>query len=157
MRYCLGLDLFVLFLWLFKTNCDINFIFLCFTAWLVYINNSGAPVFNMLAKSMSCGNICFFNQHYQPGKTTSQVLVVMIKYLVFVSFELHCGRCNICNIFGFNYCCTRNCDREKCYAYVVKRLVIYKGVVNSETRNFPIKGFYLKGLESILIGNGLLG
>ena len=34
--------------------------FLCFTVWLVDINNSGAPVFNILAKSKSCGNICFF-------------------------------------------------------------------------------------------------
>ena len=45
-------------------------------------------MFNMLATSKSRANICFFNQHYQPGKITSQVLVLMIEYLVAVSFEL---------------------------------------------------------------------
>ena len=66
----------------------INYSFLCFTVWLVNINNSGTVVFNMLATSKSRANICFFNQHYQPGKITSQVSVLMIEYLVAVSFEL---------------------------------------------------------------------
>ena len=29
-----------------------------------------------------------FEQHYQPGKTTSQVSVLMVEYLVVVYFEL---------------------------------------------------------------------
>ena len=37
---------------------------------------------------------------------------------------------NIC----FNYFCSRNCDRGKCYAYVVKGLIIKKRVVDSEKR-----------------------
>ena len=39
----------------------------------------------MLATSKSCGNICFFDQHDLPG---SQVSVLIIEYLVAVSFEL---------------------------------------------------------------------
>ena len=66
----------------------INYIFLCFIVWLVNRNNSGAAVFNMLASSKSCGNKFLFDQHYQPGKLTSQVSVLMIEYLVSVSFEL---------------------------------------------------------------------
>ena len=37
----------------------ISYSFLCFTAWLVNINNSEAAVFKTLAPSKSCGNICF--------------------------------------------------------------------------------------------------
>ena len=47
-----------------------------------------AVVFNLLATSRSCGNIRCFDQNYQPGKMTLQVPVLMIKYLVDVSFEL---------------------------------------------------------------------
>ena len=57
-------------------------------------------------------------------------------------------------IFGFTCYCSRNRDREKCYAYVVKRLIIQKGVVDS---SFLIKGFYRQGLESPLIGYSPLG
>ena len=42
----------------------------------------------MLATSNSSGNIYFFDQHYQPGKMTSQVSTLMIEYLAAVSFEL---------------------------------------------------------------------
>ena len=66
----------------------ISYIFLCFTAWLDNINNLGAAAFNMLATSKSCGKICFFDQHYQPGKMIFQVSVLMIEYLADVSFEL---------------------------------------------------------------------
>ena len=52
----------------------------------------------MLATRKSYGNICFFDQSYQPGKIISQVSILMIKYLVAVSFELWC---NVCNIFGY--------------------------------------------------------
>ena len=48
-------------------------------------NNSVAALFNMLAASRSCGNICF-DQNYQPGKITLQDSVLIIKYLVAVSF-----------------------------------------------------------------------
>ena len=90
--------------------------FLCFTAWLLNINNLGEAVFNMLATSKSCGNICFFDQHYQPGTITSQVSVLMIEYLVAVSFELSMVQYVqyfwlFCDI---NYCCSRNRDKEKC-------------------------------------------
>ena len=47
--------------------------------------HSGAAVFNMLATVRSFGNIHCSYQHYQPGKTTLQVLVLMIK-LVLVSY-----------------------------------------------------------------------
>ena len=36
----------------------------------------------------------------------------------------------------------KNFDREKCYAFVVKIIVIEKEVVDSETRNFLTTGFY---------------
>ena len=75
----------------------ISYIVSCFAARLVSINNSGAAVFNMLATSKSGGNICFFDQHNHPGKITSQVPVLIIDY------------------------CSRNREREKSYAYVVKR------------------------------------
>ena len=67
--------------------------FLCVIAWLVNINN---PVFNMLATNKSCGNTYFFDQYYQPGKINSQVSVLIIEYLVALSFEL---RMVICAIF----------------------------------------------------------
>ena len=59
--------------------------FLCFTAWFI---NLGAAVFNMCVTSKWFGSICFFDQHYQAGKISLQVLVLMIKYLVAASFEL---------------------------------------------------------------------
>ena len=59
-------------------------------------------------------------------------------------------------IFGFNYCCSRNCDREKCYAYVVKMPIIQKVVVDPEKKNFLITEFYWQDLESILISNSPL-
>ena len=43
-------------------------------------------LFNMLATSRSCGNICCFDQNYQPGKITLQDSVFIIKCLVAVSF-----------------------------------------------------------------------
>ena len=46
-----------------------------------------AALFNMLATSRSCGNICCFDQNYQPGKITLQDSVLIIKYLVAASFE----------------------------------------------------------------------
>ena len=49
-------------------------------------NNSVATLFDMLATSRSCGNICCFDQNYQPGKITLQDSVLIIKYLVAVSF-----------------------------------------------------------------------
>ena len=37
------------------------------------------------------------------------------------------GWCNIFNICGFNYCCSRNRDREECYAHVIKDSSFEKG------------------------------
>ena len=54
---------------------------------------------NMLATIKSCGNKCFFDQYEQPGKITSQLSVLMIKYLVAVSFELR--MMYMCNVFGY--------------------------------------------------------
>ena len=52
-----------------------------------YIQNSSvAAPFNMLATSRSCENTRCFDQNYEPGKITLQVLVLVIKYLVAVSF-----------------------------------------------------------------------
>ena len=45
-----------------------------------------AALFIMLATSRSCGNICCFDQNYQPGKITLQNSVIIIKCLVAVSF-----------------------------------------------------------------------
>ena len=54
---------------------------------IVNINHSGGVVFNVLVTSKSFGDICFFDQHHQPGKIISQVSsVLMIDYLVAVSF-----------------------------------------------------------------------
>ena len=58
-----------------------------------------AEVLHMLTTRKSFGNVCFFDQHYQPFKITSQVSVLMTEYLVAVSFEL--WRCNMCNIFRY--------------------------------------------------------
>ena len=41
-----------------------------------------SAVFNILATSRSCGNIHCSYQHYEPGKITLQVSVLMIGYLV---------------------------------------------------------------------------
>ena len=49
-------------------------------------NNSVAALFNMLARNRSFGNICCFDQNYQPGKKTLQVSALIIKYLVNVPF-----------------------------------------------------------------------
>ena len=63
-------------------------------------NNSLAALFDMLATSRSCGNIWRFDQNYQPGTITLQDTILIIKYLVAVSF----GQCNMCCISGFNCC-----------------------------------------------------
>ena len=55
---------------------------------LVNLHNLGAAVFNKLTTSKSCRNICFFDQHYQPDKITSQILNLMIEHLVAASLEL---------------------------------------------------------------------
>ena len=60
-------------------------------------NNAVAAPFSMLAKSMSCGNISCFDQNYQPDIITLQVSVLIIRYLVAVSF----GQGNMCCSFGF--------------------------------------------------------
>ena len=77
-------------------------------------------MFNMLTRtSKSCENKCCFDQHYQSGKITSKVSVLMIQYLVVVFYELW-----VCYIFGFDYHCSRNGDREKCYESAVKGLIL---------------------------------
>ena len=53
------------------------------------MNNSGAAVFNMSATSNSYEKIYIFDQHYQAGKTTSQVSVLMVEYIVALSFKLY--------------------------------------------------------------------
>ena len=47
-----------------------------------------SAVVNILATGKSFGNICFFDQHYQPGKMTSQVSALMIEYLVAFEYLL---------------------------------------------------------------------
>ena len=54
-------------------------------AWYEQNNSVAAPL-NMLATSRSCGSITCFDQNYQPGKITLQVSVLIINYLVAVSF-----------------------------------------------------------------------
>ena len=49
-------------------------------------NNSVAAPFNMFPTSRSCRNVCCFDQSYQPSKITLPVSVLIIKYLVAVSF-----------------------------------------------------------------------
>ena len=45
-----------------------------------------AALFNMLATSRSCGNICCFNQNYLLRKITLQDSVLNVECLVAVSF-----------------------------------------------------------------------
>ena len=47
-----------------------------------------AEVFSILAITRSCGNIHCYYQHYQTDKITLHFSVLMIKYLVAMSFEL---------------------------------------------------------------------
>ena len=51
-------------------------------------NDSSAEVFNILETSRSSRNIHCSFEHYQPGKITLQVLVLMIECLVAISYEL---------------------------------------------------------------------
>ena len=50
-------------------------------------NESVAAVFNILTASRLRGNIHCSYQHFQPGKITLQVSVLMIEYLVAMSYE----------------------------------------------------------------------
>ena len=79
-------------------------------------NNSVAA---LSATSRSCGNIRWFGQNYQPGKITLPFSVLIIKYLVAVSF----GWCYMCCIFGFNSC-MEDIEVGKWYGGVVKGLNI---------------------------------
>ena len=45
-------------------------------------------MYHIMATSKACRNIYFLDQHYQPGKITSQVFLLMFEYLVAVSYEL---------------------------------------------------------------------
>ena len=53
-------------------------------------NDSVADVFDILGTSRSCGKIHCFYQHYQPGKINLQVSVLMIEYLVAMSYNELC-------------------------------------------------------------------
>lgn len=56
----------------------------------------------MLGTSGSYETIRYIDQNYLPGKINLQVSVLMIKYLI--AAFLNYGWCNICYLFGFNYC-----------------------------------------------------
>ena len=107
---------------------------------MVNINNSRTAVLSILTISKACGNKCYFDKRYQTGKIISQVPVLMIEYLVAVSYELYMVSHVL--FFGFNCYYSRRHDREKCYAYVVKGLIVQKRLVDSETRNFLVKGYF---------------
>ena len=49
-------------------------------------NNTVAALFNVLATSRLCGYIRCFYEKYQPSKITLHLLVLIIEYLVAVSF-----------------------------------------------------------------------
>ena len=49
-------------------------------------NNSVAALSYMLATNSSCGNIRCFDQNYHPGKIILYVSVLIMKYLLAVSF-----------------------------------------------------------------------
>ena len=51
-------------------------------------NDSVAEVINILATGRSSGNRHCSYQHYQPGKITLQVSVLMIEHLVAEPYEL---------------------------------------------------------------------
>ena len=51
-------------------------------------NDSVAEVFNILATTRSFGNINYSYQHYEPGKMTLLVSVLMNEYLVATTYEL---------------------------------------------------------------------
>ena len=67
-------------------------------------NDSVAPVFNILATSSSSGNIYCIYQHYQPGKITLQVSVLIIEYLVRTMDDVKRAI-----LVALNDCCSRNC------------------------------------------------
>ena len=77
---------------------------------------------SILTLSKACGNICYFDKRYQTGKIISQVSVLMIEYLVAVSYELYMVSHVL--FFGFNCYYSRKHGREKCYEYVVKELIV---------------------------------
>ena len=50
-------------------------------------NDSVAKISDILETSRSCGSIHFSHQHYQPGKKTLQLPVLVIEYLVATSYN----------------------------------------------------------------------
>ena len=75
----------VRFIWFFcgisRQTVKLIKVFSYITEWLVNINNLVPAIFNMLARSKSFENICFFNRHYEPVKIRSHVSFPMIEYL----------------------------------------------------------------------------
>ena len=61
-------------------------------------DDSVAEIFYIFATSRLCGNIHCSYQHYQPGKITLQVSVLMIEYLF--ARHMNYGLCNTCHIFA---------------------------------------------------------
>ena len=51
-------------------------------------NDSVAEVSIFWRQAGHCGNMHFSYQHYQPGKITLRVSVLMIEYIVAASYEL---------------------------------------------------------------------
>ena len=90
MIYCFNLDFYVFFVCGIsrKTVISFSYVFLCFTAWLVNINNSGTTVFNMLATSKSYGKTWFFLSTLPTRYDYFTIFNQMIGYLVHMPFEL---------------------------------------------------------------------
>ena len=84
MIFCFSLDFSCFVVVVFQGKLWYELQFLMFYSM---VGKYRTTVFNMLATSKSFGNIYFFDQQYQPRKITLEVSVLVIEYLVFVSFE----------------------------------------------------------------------
>ena len=104
-------------------------------------NESVAAVLNILATSSSCGkNIHFSYQHYQPGKVTLQISVLMIEYLV-VRHRIMDDVKRAIFVALMTVAVEIVIEKSRICAWK-KVLSHKKWVRDSELRNFIIKGFY---------------
>lgn len=81
-----------------------------------------AAVSSMLATRRLLANICCFDQNYQIGKITLQVLIQMIEYLF--AAPLIMDAVIFALLLPLICCFNRNRDRGKWYAGMVKGLII---------------------------------
>ena len=84
--YSFSLDFFVcLFLLYFQVNCNQLWLFMCYSMVGICKITKWHHC-SICWHHRSCGNMDCFDQKYQPGKITFLVWILIIKYLVAVSF-----------------------------------------------------------------------